>query len=150
MITVLPISKSTYTARLDRLKQEQPLRSICNKCGTLSVPFYAGCCWLCCHADNPTFGTSDFRKGTKEDAEVRAETRVKLESWVGRDVEFRSTVSPLSPFERGVVMRVANGLKNGPQFCVRSHDTGKQCYRRPDQVRLARQTEDADVLQPTA
>jgi len=150
MNTILPISKRTYAVRLDRLKQEQPLQAICNKCGTLSVPFYAGCCWLCCHADNPTFGTSDFRKGTKEDAEAKAETKVKLESWVGRDVEFRSTVSPLSTFERGVVMRVANGLKNGPQFCVRSHDTGKQYYRRPDQVRLARQTEDADVLQPTA
>lgn len=150
MMTVLPISKSTYTARLDRLKQEQPLQSICNKCGTLSVPFYAGCCWLCCHADNPTFGTSDFRKGTKEDAEAKAETKVKLESWVGRDVEFRSTVSPLSTFERGVVVRVAKGFKTGKQLCVRSHETGKECYRRLDQVRLVTRTEEASVLQQTA
>lgn len=150
MMTVLPISKLTYAARLERLKQDQPLQAICNKCGTLAVPFYAGCCWLCCHADNPTFGTSDFRKGTKKGAEAKAENKLKLEAWVGHDVEFRSTVSPFSSFKRGVVVRVAKGFKTGKQLCVRSHETGKECYRRLDQVRLVTRTEDANVLQQTA
>ena len=150
MTTILPISKLTYAARLERLKQEQPLQSICNKCGTLSVPFYAGCCWLCCHADNPTFGTSDFRKGTKKSAAAKAENKIDLEAWVGRDVEFRTNTSTTSPCQRGVVVRVAKGFKTGKQLCVRSHETGKECYRRLDQVRLVAQTEDANVLQQTA
>lgn len=149
--TMLPISKLTYAARLDRLKAEKPLQAICNKCGTLSITFYAGCCWLCCHANNPTFGTSDFRRKGQESSESKMEEKLKLETWIGRDVEFRATVSPFSRFERGVVVRVVKGLKGGMHFCVRSHSTGKQCYRRPDQVRIAPEVEeDASVLQQTA
>lgn len=148
--TILPISKPTYAARLGRLKEQKPLQAICNKCGMLSISFYAGRCWLCCHADNPTFGTSNFRKCELASSERMAEARSKLEQWIGREVEFQPNDSPNSPSERGTVMQVTQGLKNGLRFRIQSSVTGKQCYRQPDQVRLAKQTEAADVLQPTA
>lgn len=151
MRTVMPISKSTYEKCVTQLATGDSPELPCRKCGELVTPFYAECCWFCCHAGNPGFGTYGFLKTQGQQAlQQAAEDKAKLEAWVGRDVEFRTNATvAASPFERGVVLKVADGQKIGLRFYIRSRVTGKQFLRQPEHVRLAN-TEAADVLQPTA
>ena len=151
MRTVMPISETAYAACVERLEAEQPEESTCLKCGMVAVPFFSGCCWLCCHADNPRFGLYTPRVNEVKEAMERRENALqKMKAWVGREVIFRTnTTMVTSTYERGVVLKITDGLKSGMRFCIRSHVTGKQCYRQIGYVKLVK-TEDADVLQPTA